>query len=55
MASLNLILVTLYLVMQTVKNTKHEEFTWYMYNNIPGKHIRIAYRELSVPICNLTG
>ena len=37
--------------MQSIKNIDLKKAT--EYDNIPGKLIRIAYRELSVPICNL--
>ena len=43
--------VTVDLVMQSIKNIDPKKATGY--DNIPGKLIRIAYRELSVPICNL--
>ena len=37
--------------MQNIKNINPKKATGY--DNIPGKMIKIAYRELSVPICNL--
>ena len=43
--------VTVDLVMQNIKNINPKKATGY--DNIPGKMIKIAYRELSVPICNL--
>ena len=43
--------VTADLIMQNIKNINPKKATGY--DNIPGKMIKIAYRELSVPICNL--
>ena len=37
--------------MQNIKNINPKKATGY--DNIPGKMIKMAYRELSVPICNL--
>ena len=42
---------TVDLVMQNIENVNPKKAT--RYDNIPGKMIKIAYRELSVPICNL--
>ena len=38
-------------VMQMIKNINHRKATGC--DNIPGKLIRIAYREISIPICSL--
>ena len=43
--------VTVDLVMQSITNIDPKKATGY--DNIPGKLIRMAYREVSVPICNL--
>ena len=37
--------------MQSIKDIEPKKATGY--DNMPGKLIRIAYRELPVPICNL--
>ena len=43
--------VTVDLVLQNIKNINPKKATGY--DNIPRKMIKIAYREMSVPICNL--